>query len=193
MNRCYSHLISQRGIIHPAVAAAHLRPAAAVVIALAVGGGPEPTNHHQPGKRHSQARRGPFVHDLKDETKRQGRETQKKEKKSVTSAARHQAQKLCRFQGTVDAITSEIHEAQQLHSRLLPNPQPRNRNIPIITLTNLGCGALSLGTARLTSMVLPSITCSSFRAASAAIIKKKEQQEQGKKKKREERHSNEAK
>ena len=37
-----------------------------------------------------------------------------------------------------------------------------------MTLTNLGGGALSLGTALLTPMVLPSITCSSLRAASAA-------------------------
>lgn len=46
-----------------------------------------------------------------------------------------------------------------------PGPAQKLR---AMTLTNLGSGALSLGTALLTSMVLPSITCSSLRAASAA-------------------------
>lgn len=37
--RCYSHLVSQRGIIHAAVATAHLRPASGVCT-VAVGRGP---------------------------------------------------------------------------------------------------------------------------------------------------------
>lgn len=130
----WSHLVGKGGIIHTAVAGAHLRPASVVL----------PVGHSSESTIQWPVVSPPLLHEMQ------------KKAKTTTSL----------LVGKTDKANASYRSS---HSSQL-SPQPRLLQLErTTTLTNLGCGALSLGTALLTSMVLPSITCSSLRAASAAI------------------------